>query len=141
VCDAGDKEKLDAALRLYAGQMDHYHKTQDVEWRGTLAAWAFSAGTLAATFQKEAHIGGWRLWSLLVLAIPTCHALWLRNVHASEEVDKKLWIRYREDAGRIAGLTPTPSYQKRTAWTEAAWLLVEAGPTLALGLALISRLF
>ena len=85
-----DEKKLDAALALYKQQMEHYHKTQDVEWKGTFGAWTLGVAMLWATFQPTFRMGSSR-WVLLVLAIPILHCLWLLKIHNSEEEDKVFW--------------------------------------------------
>lgn len=46
-----DEQRLNACLTLYKQQMEHYHKTQDVEWKGTFGAWTFGVAMLCATLQ------------------------------------------------------------------------------------------
>jgi len=57
----GDKERLETCVELYKQQMDHYHHTQEVEWKGTFGAWSMGAAAVAATFGQGLSVR-WGLW-------------------------------------------------------------------------------
>jgi hypothetical protein len=47
VNDENGAKKLETCVTLYKQQMEHYHKTQDVEWKGTFGAWTIVAVAVA----------------------------------------------------------------------------------------------
>lgn len=126
------KARLDTCVEFYKQQMEHYHKTQEVEWKGTFGAWALAASAVALTFQEGVSFrSGW--WLLLAVLVPACHITWLRLVHASQEEDKKLWTYYRNEASVLVELHEKyKDYAGRHGWREFFWIATEAGPTLAL---------
>jgi hypothetical protein len=124
-----DDKKLEACLTLYKQQMEHYHKTQDIEWKGTFGAWTLVGAAVAATFQPTWHVPS-GVWGFPILVVPLLHCVWLLTIHNSEEEDKVFWTKYRNEACALAGLQKEPDYPKRTWWNELTWLVTEAGITL-----------
>lgn len=120
---------LETCIVFYKQQMEHYHKTQEVEWKGTFGAWALAASAVALTFRNgfTFHPG---CWVGLVLFVPACHAAWLWLIHASEEKDKKLWGYYRNEASKLVNLEEKyKNYNGRPVASELLWVAIEAGPT------------
>lgn len=125
------KARLDTCVEFYKQQMEHYHRTQAVEWKGTFGAWALAATAVALTFHRDVAFrpGAW-VW--FVLLIPICHAVWLWKIHDSEEEDKWLWVKYRNEASTIVGIVDKKEYTGRSLWVEASWIATEAGPSAVL---------
>lgn len=130
------KQKLETCLTLYKQQMEHYHKTQDVEWKGTFGAWTLTAAAVATTFQHKLAGGS---WTLSILAVPVLHAVWLLQIHRSEEFDKHLWAEYRDEACGLVSLGRHGD-RGRGKVRELLWLLPEVGITLAFGVVFLWRL-
>jgi len=92
------------------------------------------------TFQPNFRVGPshW-VWSILL--IPVLHCIWLLKIHNSEEEDKVLWTKYRNEACALAGLQKEPDYRKRKVSSASGltWLVTEAGITFLLALVFLWR--
>ena len=132
-----NKTKIDACLAIYKQQMEHYHSTQQVEWRVTIGTWALGAGAVALTFQQNVQLRP-GYWLGLILLLPLAHMGWLLLIHASEEQDKMLWVQYRNEAARLIHVD-YKAYTGRSILSQVGWLAAEAGPTLALATIFICR--
>jgi len=132
------KDTLEAYLSLCRQQMDHYHKLQQVEWRGTFGAWTLMAGAAYFTVQHDLHLGMWAMGGLIIAVI---HSLWLLAIYRTEEFDKALWTHYRAqvlrilNAGALDEVAPGEQrYALRSRGKELKWLALEAGVTWFLAL-------
>lgn len=135
------EKKVDAYIALYKQQMERFGKTQEIEWKGNFGLWAFLAGAIYFISDKKefslplgASVG-------ILLAIIVIHWAWLKAVHRSQEVDKKLWVQYRGKAIRILqpeGISPEDGavWVKRPWYRELFWLCMEVGMTVMLSGAL-----
>ena len=135
-----DKDNVDAHVRLYERQMAHYENTQSIEWKVTFGIWTLLAAAIYWAAQNAFRLGLDSRLRILLLAFPVLHAVWLCRIHESEEFDKRLWARYRT-AARAILLSPTevPKDERestRNYLDEWTWILMEAGVTLMMALAL-----
>jgi len=141
------RDRVDAYVRLYERQMDHYHKTQDVEWKGSFGLWTLLGGGIYLVCVKRVDIGGYMTTKIILgagcLVLLFLHLFWLWKIHRSEEYDKELWTQYRGEALRLIRgpgrelQSNENKYKLRSNWERTKWLVLEGGVTLALLLALL----
>jgi hypothetical protein len=140
-----DKEKVEAYISLYKQQMDRFGKTQDVEWKGNFGVWALLAGAIYLASGKEGASVPLSVAAPILLLVIVIHLGWLKSVHRSEEVDKRLWVQYRGKAIRLLQPVVTPDdgadWIERPWYREVFWLLLEVGMTAILSAALFAILY
>jgi hypothetical protein len=97
--------QIEALLDLYKQQMEHYHHTQQVEWKANFGVWTLLAGAIYILPTKGVHVPHCAsLIAPLITAAAlmlTGHAYWLYKIHSSEVWDKVFWTRYRYEALRL----------------------------------------
>lgn len=153
-----DKDKVETYVKLYQQQMEHYHHTQDVEWRGNFGIWTLLAAAIYLTIEKSPVVQrvttcrsclalivcfGTTLILSIILTVVHCRWLWL--IHSSEDFDKRLWARYRKKAqffmrndpndlpdGEKDHLPDDEDFRGRTTGQRWSWLLLEGGLTFVL---------
>jgi hypothetical protein len=142
-----DKDKVDAYLTLYARQMDHFEKTQSIEWQVTIGVWTLIAAAIAwahSLTNAELGSGTHAVLRIVLLVIPLFHLVWLILLRGSKSFDKRLWTRYRA-AARALLLAPdtVPTDETRSEpriWVTVTWLVLEFSVTLMLVFILLVRL-
>ena len=132
-----DADKVKAYVDLYRRQMDHFEKTQEVEWKGNFGVWTLLAGAIYLFSEKPMQFHSWLQIALPAL-ITLIHAGWLWQVHTSEDVDRKLWVIYRNEARLILSPSGTAHFPveelkgERTVLHRLKWLVLQVGLTAAL---------
>jgi len=136
-----DKDQVETYIKLYQQQMEHYHHTQDVEWKGNFGIWTLLAAAIYLFVQRLTTTPSCLALIVCVL-ITVTHCCWLHKIHESEEFDKQLWARYRGEARRLLLNGDDPpsdeDFKARSAPQRLVWLLLEAGLTAALSGALFT---
>ena len=129
-----EEKRAQLFVDLYKQQMEHYHHTQTIEWKANFGVWTLLAG--AIYLAKERFVSIPPCYALIILGIaPAIHGFWLYKVLASEQTDKKFWVRYRQEALLLLRSTPVlPDEQQweRGIGTTILWLVVEVGVTFLL---------
>jgi len=100
--DDGDKVKLDAYISLYKQQMERFNNTQGVEWKANFGLWALLAGAAYLVADKSIAISHWAAF-LILNVVWMVHLLWLVFIHDSQQIEKDLFVLYREKAAKIVG--------------------------------------
>jgi hypothetical protein len=132
--------RVEALLSLYKQQMEHYHHTQQVEWKANFGVWTLLAGAIYQLPKEGIHIcpcvASIVVLIIVLLIIVVVHAWWLCKVHSSEVCDKKLWIRYRAEAlALIRGIDAPKEREEewnRSLKDKVLWLVLEVGITILL---------
>jgi len=131
-----EAQRVEALLALYKQQMEHFHHTQQIEWKANFGIWTLLAGAIYVATKESVHLSrGWTAAVVLIFAV-VVHALWLWRVHLSERADKQLWTGYRAEALRLIRGNETrfehePPW-KRSRLSEVAWLFLELMVTVLL---------
>jgi hypothetical protein len=135
-----DKDKVQAYISLYMQQMERYNKTQDIEWKANFGIWTLLAGSIYLA-AKERVIVSPCLTAIVLAVLVSVHFGWLLAIHSSEAFDKKLWVKYRNDALLLvhSGAKLVPDV--RPWYREPLWVLLEVGMTAVLSLVLFSIMF
>jgi hypothetical protein len=141
-----DEKRVEAFLSLYKQQMEHFHQTQGIEWKGNFGIWTLLAG--AVYFAGQRSIGIPHLFAVIALTLLILiHGCWLFKVHSSETEDKKFWARYRGEALQLIRGNQSlkedeeEKKTKRSYSTEFIWLFLEVGVTILLCALLYATLF
>jgi len=132
--------KVDAYLKMYEAQMVNYRATVQIEWRVTIAAWTLLTAISYGAVHENIRLPGYA-WVVLLMA--PAHLTWLLMIHASEDADKALWVRFRTEALRLlenvkesreAGTLPHGFgvWTRRSLLRHLGWLWAEFGMTLLL---------
>ena len=133
--DDEQSRRVDALLRLYKEQMEHFRHTQDIEWKANFGIWTLLAAAIYIVVVAKEPVGihrGWLVPVFLGFAV-ALHGSWLFMVHCSEVADKKFWTSYRADALRMVSLAHKDEEPwKRQWWQELLWLALEVGVTFLL---------
>jgi hypothetical protein len=120
-------EQIQAYLRLTEAQMKQFNETRTLKWKINTALWAFLAyGMGAYLSHSDPPRLGWEL--LVFVPLWGLHFCWVLKIQKSLDVDKKLWIKYRQKAGEILGVDiglKPPKGQK-------LWAVIECGVTAVL---------
>jgi hypothetical protein len=141
IMDGQESWRVEALLKLYEKQMEHFQHTQSIEWKGNFGLWTALGGAIYVV-TKSHYVVSHQWWAIIILVVfivPVgLHLWWLSKVHASEDYDKIFWSRYRAEALQaIRGSAyqlyrdewPYPGREK---WQKKRWLAVEVGVTLLL---------
>ena len=141
-----EDKRVQAFIDLYKQQMERFRQTQEMEWKANFGLWTLLAGAIYLAKEK-------------IIAIPTCpaafflllvlgvHFGWLHRIHASQQFDKKLWVRYRREAlsllrvGQDSAVLEDEKQWETGLWTELTWRSLELGITLLLCAVLFIILF
>jgi hypothetical protein len=126
-----EEKRVESFIDLYKQQMEHYHHTQDVEWKGNFGVWTLLVGAIYLAKERFISVTLHCAVAILVAAVGV-HALWLCMVLRSEQTDKMLWVRYRGEALKLLRGAETQRDEQRWergAWTLTAWLVSEVGVT------------
>ena len=96
-------DRVEAYIELYRQQMDHYHKTQQVEWKGNFGVWTLLAAAIYLASEKpiaanHCIVAAIIVPFIVVVVAVSVHGWCLYKIHCSEECDKKYWARYRREA-------------------------------------------
>lgn len=128
--------RVELLLELYKQQMEHYHKTLEVEWKCNFGVWTLLAGAIYIVTKEHVSIPRSCAVSLVLVAATCVHGLWLGKIHHSEVADKKYWTRYRAEALQIIrGANTLEMDEKpwdRTTWQRMTWLTLEVMVTFLL---------
>lgn len=130
--------KVEAYVKLFDRQMTHHENTQGIEWKVNIGVWTLLAAAVvwaSKNLVAARAIPCWGWTTALLLAV-AAHALWLGLVHASEEADKKGWLGYRADAETVLRGREVRPDSGRGKIKATAWLISEAGVTVAMALVL-----
>jgi hypothetical protein len=127
--------RVEALLDLYKQQMEHYHHTQEVEWKANLGVWTLLAGAIYIFNAEPFPVCHW-VTPIVLLIFVVVHGCWLYKIHSSEEWDKTLWSGYREEALKIILCNDIvkkgEESRERTIKEKLIWLVLEVGVTLLL---------
>ena len=129
-----DYEKRVAAfIEIYKQQMQRFHQTQQVEWKANFGVWTLLAGaTYLAVHQKSVNVSPTVAGTILVIIV-VVHFAFLYKIHQSELFDKRLWVRYRQEALTLLRtnslIHEDEKHTPRSRLTEGIWLSLEVGIT------------
>jgi len=121
--ELGLNDKVQGYLALFRRHADRFHETQQLEQKGTLAAWAMLVAAVYASLQRNLNLGP---AAYLALAVPAIHFWWLKMVQESLNYDKQLFAQYRENALALleSRETHSPEPISATAWHHVALRVV-----------------
>jgi hypothetical protein len=142
------KEKVDSYISLYKQQMVRFGQTQGVEWKGNFGLWALLAGATYLVANKSVDVPP--ACALVILAgVCAVHAGWLVFVHDSQQIEKDLWVVYRDKAAAILGCVPEQQnalshnklFRRKPFVRKFFWTSFEVGMTILLCAILFVMLF
>lgn len=129
-----DKARVDGYVQLYKQQMEHYHKKQDMEARGSFGVWTLLGASIYLTVEKSLKVPMCLAVPALVVLLAV-HFYWLWRLMVSEGRDRSIWNDYRQKADNL--LDGKPSAEAPGSGERPTWALLEAGVTLALSILLL----
>lgn len=132
--DEERRVRIEAFISLYKQQMERFHQTQQVEWKGNFGVWTLLAG--ATYLAKEATVPV-SLCIVLPVLFLLCvfHGAWLWKIHNSERVDKMFWVRYRREALELlreSNVHRDETHEEIGKLQKLIWLSLEMGITVIL---------
>jgi hypothetical protein len=95
-----DKDRVNAYIDFYKQQMEHYHKKQEMEARGSFGVWTLLAAAIYLVVEKNVYVSFW-VAVPAVAAVLAIHFFWLWRLRKSEGIDREMWVNYRDKAEHI----------------------------------------
>jgi hypothetical protein len=92
-----EAKRAQGFLELYKQQMQRFKETQGVEWKANFGVWTLLSATILFVSEHPVTVPRWA--AILVCGTAFLgHGCWLFMIHMSQQFDKRLWVRYRQEA-------------------------------------------
>jgi hypothetical protein len=99
-----EKERLDGYLALVKHHAERHDKRREYEWKISLGIWGALLGTVAVV--KDVSLNTVWFWVAGGVICAIYGLVWLPGVSKANEIDKRLWQRFRDQAADVLHAGP-----------------------------------